>query len=88
MNNGNMPAVPLVNTLGAPHRAAALGLDADSAAGLTKLELYAGMAMHGLLANSYAGPDTQPLSTASPAEIAQLAVAQAKALLDELEREA
>jgi len=49
--------------------------------GLTKREYLAGLAMQGMLANSYGNGSTQPLSEANRHEIAQLAVEQADALI-------
>jgi hypothetical protein len=55
--------------------------------GLTKREWFAGMAMQGLLSNSYSDGATQPLSTASKFEIAKFAIDQADALIKELEKD-
>jgi hypothetical protein len=54
--------------------------------GLTKLEYFAGLAMQGLLANSYSNGANQPLSEASRHEISELAVDQAKSLIKRLEQ--
>jgi hypothetical protein len=55
--------------------------------GLTKLEYFAAQAMVGFLANSYSDGVTQPLSTASRTQIAELAVKQAKAIMRILDAE-
>lgn len=49
--------------------------------GLTKREYLAGLAMQGMLANSYTNGHTPPLSEASRHEIALCAVEQADALI-------
>lgn len=54
--------------------------------GLTKRELFAAMAMQGLCANSFDGHCNQPIATATYAQLADMAVDHADALLDRLER--
>jgi hypothetical protein len=54
--------------------------------GLSKLELISAMAMQGMLANSYSNGVNQPLSEASRHEMAELAVDQAKALLNRVKQ--
>ena len=49
--------------------------------GLTKREWLAGLAMQGMLANSYQSNGAQPLSEANRHEIAQMATEQADALI-------
>lgn len=49
--------------------------------GLSKREWFAGLAMQGLLANSYQSNGTQSLSEVNICEIAQLAVDQVDALI-------
>ena len=51
---------------------------------LTRREYFAAMAMQGLLANSYKSEYVQPHSESSVAEIAEIAVNAADALIDEL----
>ena len=53
--------------------------------GLTKREHYAGLAMQGLLANSYGGMTSGGSRTFSPNEISKLAVLHADELLKQLE---
>ena len=53
--------------------------------GLTKREYYAGLAMQGLLANSYGGMTSGGSRTFSPNEISKLAVIHADELLKQLE---
>lgn len=53
--------------------------------GLTKREHYAGLAMQGLLANSYGGMTSGGSRTFSPNEISKLAVIHADELLKQLE---
>ena len=53
--------------------------------GLTKREHYAGLAMQGLLANSYGGMTSGGSRTFSPNEISKLAVIHAEELLKQLE---
>ena len=53
--------------------------------GLSLREYYAGLAMQGMLANSYSNGVSQPLSETGFHAIAQFAVEQADALLLELE---
>ena len=55
---------------------------------LTKRELFAAMAMQGLCANSFDGHGNQPIATATYAQLADMAVEHADALLDRLERNA
>ena len=55
--------------------------------GLTKREHYAGLAMQGLLANSYGGMTSGGSRTFSPNEISKLAVLHADELLKQLENE-
>lgn len=74
MSNGNEPMYP-INGGGA------------ISIGLTKREYFAGLAMQGMLANSYSDGVTQPLSTANAYQIAGMAIAQADALLAELEKQ-
>jgi hypothetical protein len=54
--------------------------------GLTKREYFAAMAMQGLLANSYSNGYSQPYSEASHSQLAELAVGQAEALINELNK--
>lgn len=49
--------------------------------GLTKREYFAGLAMQGMLANSFSNGAIQPLSEATRHEIARLAMDQADALI-------
>ena len=53
--------------------------------GLTKREYFAGLAMQGLLANSYGGMTSGGSRTFSPNEISKLAVIHADELLKQLE---
>lgn len=53
-----------------------------------RLERIATAALQGLCANSYDGHLNQPLSTASYAEMAVIAVDHAKALIAELDKQA
>ena len=53
--------------------------------GLTKREYFAGLAMQGLLANSYGGMTSGGSRTFSPNEISKLAVLHADELLKQLE---
>ena len=55
--------------------------------GLSKREHYAGLAMQGLLANSYGGMTSGGSRTFSPNEISKLAVLHADELLKKLENE-
>lgn len=57
--------------------------------GITKRELFAAMAMHGMLANSYQQDflNQTPLSLASKSQIADLAVDQAEALIEALSKD-
>lgn len=55
--------------------------------GLTKRELFAAMAMQGMLANSYCNGSSQPLSELSYSQIAELSVRQADALITSLNKE-
>ena len=55
--------------------------------GLTKREYFAGLAMQGLLANSYGGMTSGGSRTFSPNEISKLAVLHADELLKQLENE-
>ena len=59
-----------------------VGVDADV---ITRRDYFAAMAMQGLLANSFADGVNQPLSTATPAEIAAMARDQADHLINELD---
>lgn len=54
--------------------------------GITKREYFAALAMQGLLANSFDDHQGQPLSTASYADIADIAVKHADAVLAHLEK--
>lgn len=54
--------------------------------GLTKREYFAAMAMQGMLSNSYNDGASQPLSTASHDQIAQMAVSIADALIAEMNK--
>ena len=60
-------------------------LQNDTSLGLTKREHYAGLAMQGLLANSYGGMTSGGSRTFSPNEISKLAVLHADELLKQLE---
>ena len=60
-------------------------LQNDTSLGLTKREHYAGLAMQGLLANSYGGMTSGGSRTFSPNEISELAVLHADELLKQLE---
>ena len=62
-------------------------LQNDTSLGLTKREHYAGLAMQGLLANSYGGMTSGGSRTFSPNEISKLAVIHADELLKQLENE-
>lgn len=62
------------------------GIHRLSEHGLTKREYFAAMALQGLLSNSYNDGATQPLSTASHDQIAQMAVSSADALIAELNK--
>lgn len=53
-----------------------------------RLERIATAALQGLCANSFDGHQNRPLSTASYAEMAEIAVAHAKALIAELDKQA
>lgn len=53
---------------------------------MTLREYYAGLAMQGMLSNSYSDGCTKPLSLASNQETAEMAVNQADALIKELEK--
>lgn len=55
---------------------------------MDRLERIATATLQGLCANSYDGHQNRPLSTASYAEMAELAVAHAKALIAELDKQA
>ncbi|OBU70418.1 hypothetical protein A9K58_00250 [Stenotrophomonas maltophilia] len=79
MKNGDMPVVPLVNTLGAAHAPSSAGLAPGAASGLTKRELIAAMALQGLLAGGWDHAGV-------PREGAETAVAYADYLLDAMER--
>jgi hypothetical protein len=58
----------------------------DHNAGLTKREYFAGLAMQGMLANSYSNDFIQTLSQANRYDIAELAVEQADALIELLNK--
>ena len=60
-------------------------LQNDTSLRLTKKEHYAGLAMQGLLANSYGGMTSGGSRTFSPNEISKLAVIHAEELLKQLE---
>lgn len=53
---------------------------------MTIREMFAAVAMQGLLSNSYSDGVAPPLSTANCEEIAQMAVNQADVLIAELEK--
>lgn len=55
-------------------------------AGLSKREYFAAMAMQGYLANSFNHEMIQPVSTATHAQIAELSVGAADALIEELNK--
>lgn len=54
--------------------------------GITIRQYYAGLAMQGMLANSYSNGSTQPLSELRDSDVANLAVAYADALINELNK--
>lgn len=54
--------------------------------GLTKREYFAAMALQGYLANSFNHEMIQPVSTATHAQIAELSVGAADALIKELNK--
>ncbi len=60
-------------------------LQNDTSLGLTKREHYAGLAMQGLLANSYGGMTSGGSRTFSPNGISELAILHADELLKQLE---
>ena len=72
MKNGDKPINPVLT-------------QNPSLIGLTKREYFAGLAMQGLLANSYGGMTSGGSRTFSPNEISKLAVLHADELLKQLE---
>ena len=79
MKNGDKPINPVLTQ--------SPSLQNDTSLGLTKREYFAGLAMQGLLANSYGGMTSGGSRTFSPNEISKLAVIHAEELLKQLENE-
>ena len=60
-------------------------LQNDTSLGLTKREYFAGLAMQGLLSNSYSNGFSQPLSEYDSKSIAKFSIEYADELLKQLE---
>lgn len=79
MKNADKPINPILTQ--------SPSLQNDTSLGLTKREYFAGLAMQGLLANSYGGMTSGGSRTFSPNEISKLSVLHADELLKQLENE-
>jgi hypothetical protein len=79
MKNADMPAMPILNDMGAPHFSGDIALTNNNCFGLTKREMFAMNAMQALVT-------AQPHWGMEFNEIAEIAVQHADALLQELEK--
>ncbi|WP_272774035.1 hypothetical protein [Stenotrophomonas geniculata] len=77
MKNGDMPVAPMLNEHGCPHHHSSILVQDGQVTGLTKRELFAAMAMQGLLASGWDHAEV-------PLEGAETAVAYADHLLSAL----
>lgn len=79
MKNGDMPTAPMLNEHGCPQHHSSVLVQEGQVTGLTKRELFAAMALQGLLAGGWDHAGV-------PREGAETAVAYADHLLGALER--
>lgn len=92
MKNGDMPVSPILNEHGCPHHHSSILVQDGQVTGLTKREMFAAMAMQGIVGSISSEAEYQRLKSLANAEhlnvsqwIARDAVKQADALLAELE---